>query len=99
MARPTYLFTIGHVAKRIGENLELLEQVAMNSDNIDYGEMIDVYDGSDEGQTALAERGIECLQEFLAEIRTWPGGMRAFLENEGCDADTIARIMADQPKP
>ena len=99
MARPTCLFTIGHVAKRIGENLELLEQIAMNSDNIDYGEMIAVYDGSDESQTAFTERGVESLQEFLAEVRTWPGGIRAFLEDEGCDAATIARIMADQPKP
>ena len=99
MARPTYLFTIRHVAKLIGENLELLEQVAMNSDNIDYGEMIEVYDGSDESQTAFTERGIECLQEFLADVRTWPGGIRAFLENEGCDAATIDRIMAHQPKP
>lgn len=99
MAHPTYLFTIGHIAMLIGENLELLEQVAMNSDNIDYGEMIDVYDGSDESLTAFTERGIESLQEFLAEVRTWPGGIRAFLENEGCDAATIERIMADQPKP
>ncbi len=99
MARPTYLFTIGHVAKLIGENLELLEQVAMNSDNIDYGEMIDVYDGSDEGQTAFTERGVESLQEFLADVRTWPGGIREFLEDQGCDPDVIARIMADQPKP
>ena len=99
MARPTYLFTIEHVAKRIGENLELLKQIAMNSDNIDYGEMIAVYDGSDESRKAFTERGIESLQEFLAEVRTWPGGIRAFLENEGCDADTIDRIMADQSKP
>ena len=99
MSRPTYLFTIGHVAKRIGENLELLKQIAMNSDNIDYGEMIAVYDGSDESRKAFTERGIESLQEFLAEVRTWPEGIRAFLESEGCDAATIDRIMADQPKP
>jgi len=58
-----------------------------------------LYDGSDESQTAFTERGVECLQEFVAEVRTWPGGIRAFLQNEGCDAATIDRIIADQPKP
>lgn len=99
MARPTHLFAIGHVATMIGENLELIEQIAMNSDNIDYGEMIHVHDGSEEGITAFTERGIESLQEFLADVRTWPGGIREFLEDEGCDAATIERIMADQPNP
>jgi len=99
MARTTHLYTIGHVATMIGENLELIEQIAMNSDNIDYGEMIYVQDGTEEGITAFSERGIERLQEFLADIRTWPGGIREFLEDEACDADTIDRIMADLPKP
>ncbi|WP_257785322.1 hypothetical protein [Rhizobium leguminosarum] len=39
MARPTHVYTIGYVASLIGENLELIQQVASNSDNIDYGEM------------------------------------------------------------
>ena len=98
MARPTYLFTIGHVAKRIGENLELLEQIAMNSDNIDYGEMVHVYDGTDEGSTTFTDRGIESLQEFLADVRCWEGGVRQFLLDEQCDPEKIERIMADEPK-
>ena len=98
MARPTYLFTIGHVAKRIGENLELLEQVAMNSDNIDYGEMIHAHDGSQEGITTFTDRGIESLKEFLADIRTWDGGVRQFLVDEQCDQEKIERIMTDEPK-
>lgn len=47
MARPTHVYTINYVATLIGENLELLEEIASNSDNIDYGEMIHVYDGTD----------------------------------------------------
>ena len=39
MARPTHVYTIGYVATLIGENLELIQEVASNSDNIDYGEM------------------------------------------------------------
>lgn len=97
MARQTVFFSIGHVAKKIGENFELLEQVAMNGDNIDYGEMIYVHDGS-EGITAFTERGIESLQEFLADVRSWQGGIRQFLIDQECEPDIIERIMADEPK-
>lgn len=42
MARPTHVYTIEYVATLIGENLELVQEIASNSDNIDYGEMIHV---------------------------------------------------------
>jgi hypothetical protein len=45
MGRDIYICTIDYVAKRIGENLELLEEIAANPDNIEYGEMIDVVTG------------------------------------------------------
>lgn len=57
MARPTHVYTIEYVATLIGENLALLEEIASNSDNIDYGEMIHAYDGTDEGITTFTERG------------------------------------------
>ena len=98
MARQTVFFSIGHVARKIGENLELLEQVAMNDDNIDYGEMIYVHDGSEEGIPAFTERGIENLQEFLADVRSWRGGIRRFLIDQDCEHNIIERIMADEPK-
>ncbi len=99
MARSTHLYTIKYVATMIGENLELLEEIATNSDNIDYGEMIYVDDGTDEGITAFTDRGIESVKEFLADVRTWKGGIRAFLEDSQCAPEIIERIMADQPKP
>ena len=43
MAQVTYVYSSGHVAKKIGESLELIEVVSWNSDNIDYGEMIHVH--------------------------------------------------------
>ena len=98
MARPTHVYTIEYVATLIGENLELLEEIASNSDNIDYGEMIHVYDGTDEGSTTFTDRGIESLQEFLADVRSWEGGVRQFLLDEQCDPEKIERIMADEPK-
>lgn len=97
MARP-HVYTIEYVATLIGENLELLEEIASNSDNIDYGEMIHVYDGTDEGSTTFTDRGIESLQEFLADVRSWEGGVRQFLLDEQCDPEKIERILADEPK-
>ncbi|TAT69971.1 hypothetical protein [Rhizobium ruizarguesonis] len=97
MARPAHVYTIEYVTTLIGENLELLEEIASNSDNIDYGEMIHVYNGIDEGITTFTETGIESLKEFLADIRTWDGGVRQFLADEQCDPEKIGRIMADEP--
>ena len=98
MARPTHVYTIEYVATLIGENLELLQEVASNSDNIDYGEMIHAYNGTEEGITTFTDRGIESLQEFLADVRTWEGGVRQFLIESQCDPERIERIMADVPK-
>ena len=98
MSRPTYVFSIDHVAKMIDESLELIDIVSSNSDNIDYGEMIQVYDGTDIALTTFTDRGVECLQEFLADVRTWDGGIRQFLIDEQCDPDVIERIMAHEKK-
>lgn len=76
MPRPTLVYAIEYVATLIGQNLELLREIASNSDNIDEGEMIHVDDGTEEGITTFTDRGIESLQEFLADVRTWDGGVR-----------------------
>jgi len=96
MGRVTHVVTIDEAARRIGENLELVELVSANSDNIDYGEKIWVDDGTEEGITTFTDRGIECLQELLADIRTWKGGILGFLRTEKCAPDVIERIMADE---
>jgi hypothetical protein len=97
MGRDSRIYAIGYVAEIIGENLELLEQIATNPDNIDYGEMIDVATALDSSATAFTSRGIESLQEFIADVRTWHGGIRQFLSDQDCDPDIIERIMADEP--
>ena len=96
MARITHVHTIDEVARRIGESLELIEIVSANSDNIDYGEIIWVDDGTEEGIKTFTDRGIECLQELLADIRTWEGGIREFLRHEQCDHKVIECIMANE---
>lgn len=98
MSRPTYVFSIDHVAKMIDESLELIDIVSSNSDNIDYGEMIQVYNGTDISLTTFTDRGVESLQELLADIRTWDGGIRKFLLDEHVDPDVIERIMAHEKK-
>ena len=98
MARVTHVTSMDRVAKMIGESPELIEVVSWNSDNIDYGEMIHVHDGTEQGITTFTDRGIESLQEFLADVRSWPGGIRQFLLNEQCDPAMIERIMATEQK-
>ncbi|MEM8596585.1 MAG: hypothetical protein AAGF76_08975 [Pseudomonadota bacterium] len=98
MGRDTNIYAIGYVAKMIGEHVELLEQIAANSDNIDCGEMFSVAIGPDECITAFTSRGIESLQEFIADVRTWQGGIRQFLLDDGCEPETIERIMAAEPR-
>ena len=89
MGRDTQVYAMDHVAKMINEDPELLDVITANSDNIDYGEMIYVAINTDEDITALTRRGIESLQEFIADVRTWPGGMRQFLIDEMCEPDII----------
>ncbi|MFT3972164.1 MAG: hypothetical protein QM699_01500 [Amaricoccus sp.] len=37
--------------------IQLIEVVSWNSDNIDYGEMIHIHDGTEEGITTFTDRG------------------------------------------
>jgi hypothetical protein len=50
---------MGHVAKMLGEDPDLLEAVVCNDDNLTYGSIVSVYTGTDETITALTEDGIE----------------------------------------
>jgi hypothetical protein len=92
------IYTLEAAAKLMGENMELVAEVTANSDNVDYGEIVHIHDGSENGLTGLTGRGVECVEELLADIRTQPGGIRQFLVDEHCDEDAIERIMADEAK-
>jgi hypothetical protein len=98
MARSRHIYTLKEVAAMIGENLELIEEITANSDNIAEGEMVYVRDGSEDGTTGLTENGVNDLQDLLADIRTWDGGIREFLVGEQCDPEIIERILADELK-
>ncbi|EYR77608.1 hypothetical protein P9A16_21660 [Shinella sp. 838] len=60
--------------------------------------MIRAHERSEEGITTFNDRGIESLKEFLADIRTWQGGVWQFLVDEQCGQGKIKRIMAYEPK-
>ncbi|MCB8878515.1 hypothetical protein [Acidisoma silvae] len=98
MARSRHIYTLKQVATMIGENLELLEEITANPDNISEGQIFYVSDGSEDGTTGLTEDGSNELQELLADIRTWDGGIREFLVREQCDPETTERILADELK-
>ncbi|TCP72045.1 hypothetical protein C8J31_1812 [Rhizobium sp. PP-CC-2G-626] len=98
MARSRFIYTLKEVARMIGENLELIEEITANSDNIAEGELVYVRDGSEDGTKGLTENGIDDLQALLADIRTWDGGIRQFLVDEQCDPQMIERVMADEAK-
>jgi hypothetical protein len=92
------LYTLKEVAGMIGENLELIDEVTANSDNISEGQLLYVRDGSEDGTTGLTENGVDELQNLLADIRTWDGGICQFLIDEQCDPDVVERVMADEMK-
>jgi hypothetical protein len=98
MARSRHIYTLKEIAVMLGENLELLEEITANSDNIAEDELFYVRDGSDDGTTGLTENGVNDLQDLLADIRTWDGGIREFLVGEQCDPEIIERILADELK-
>ena len=96
MGRSTQLSTLDVAARRIGAHIELVAEVTSNPDNVDDGEMLHIQDGTEDGATALTERGIECVEDLIADIRTWKGGIRQFLVDQQCDDDMIERVMADE---
>ena len=58
--------------------------------------MVHVGDGSAYGTRGLTEYDVETLQELLADLRTWDGGIRQFIIDEQCDFEMIERIMAEK---
>ncbi|MER8868011.1 hypothetical protein NKI19_30730 [Mesorhizobium sp. M0751] len=98
MATITYVFTINHVAKMLGEDPELLEAIVYNDDNLSYGSIISVYDGTDEAITALTDDGVDELRQMLAHARRSTNDWNDFLEDFVSDPDIIARIKAKSPR-
>ena len=98
MATITYVFTINHVAKMLDEDPELLEAIVSNDDNLTYGSIISVYDGTEEAITALTSDGMDELKQMLDDARRSTEEWNGFLEDFVSDPDIIERIKAYSPR-
>jgi hypothetical protein len=98
MATVTHVSTIGHVAKMLGEDIELLEAIISNDDNLTYGNIVSVYAGADETVTALTDDGIEELKDMIHDARITTQTWQEFLEHFVDEADLVARIKAKSPR-
>jgi hypothetical protein len=68
MAAPSYVFTIARLAKMLGEDEALLEEIALDMEPEDG--CLSIYDLDDDIQvTAFTPFGVECLKELLAEVK------------------------------
>lgn len=92
MATVTSVIALEWVAKQLGEDKELLEEILSNDDNLTYGSIITVHTGPDEAITALTQDGIEELRDMLADARRSPRDWECFLESFLLDPDLIARL-------
>jgi hypothetical protein len=71
MAAPSYVFTIARVAKMLGEDEALLEQIALDMEPEDG--CLSIYDINDDVQgTAFTPLGVECLKELIEIHRDQP---------------------------
>jgi len=98
MATVTYVFTINHVAKKLGEDPELLQAIVSNDDNLSYGSIISVVNGDDETITALTDDGIDELRQMLADARRSPEAWNDFLDCFVDDEELTARVKAKSPR-
>lgn len=69
MAAPSYVFTIARVAKMLGEDEALLEDIALMSMDPEDGRLT-IIDLDDEvSTTAFTPTGVENLKELLADLK------------------------------
>jgi len=94
MATITSVFTMHHVADRLGEDLELLEEIVRNDDNLSYGNIVSVYTCGDEAITALTLEGIDELRQMLAHARSSAKEWDEFLDAFVDDNEIRARVKA-----
>ena len=98
MAAITHLRTINHVAKILGEDVELLEAIICNDDNLTYGNIVKVYASPDEAISALTDDGIEELKDMIQAARISTKTWHTFLDDFVDDADLITQIKAKSPR-
>ena len=98
MAAVTHVCTIDYVARKLGEDVELLQAIISNVDNLTYGNIVSVHTGADETVAALTEDGIAELTDMIHDARITTKTWHEFLEDFVDDAELVARIKAKSPR-
>lgn len=95
MATVTQVFTVDYVARRLGEDPELLEAIIANDDNLTYGAILTVHTDTDEAILALTANGIDELKDMLRDARRTNRTWAEFLEAFVADPKIIERVKAN----
>ena len=98
MAAVTHVCSIDHVARMLGEDAQLLEPIISNDDNLTYGNIVSIYVGPDETNTALTDDGIEEVKEMIRAARITNKTWYEFLDDFVDDTDLVTRIKAKSPR-
>lgn len=98
MPTTTQVTTIAYVAKILEEDVDLLEAIIANDDNLAYGDIVTVWTGRDEANSALTDRGIQELRGMLADARRTANTWRDFLEDFVSDPEVAARNQQWKPR-
>ncbi len=99
MAVITHVRTINHVARMLGEDVELLEAIIRNNDdNLTYDNIVSVYASPDETLTALTDDGVEELRDMIQAARINTKTWHEFLDDFVDDADLVTQIKAKSPR-
>lgn len=98
MAAVTQVYALDHVARMLGEDLEMLEAIVSNDDNLSYGNIISVHTGTDQTVTVLTDHGIEELRDMLRDARRTPQDWEDFLKYFVAEPDIIARVKEKGPR-
>jgi len=92
MAKITFVVTMKRVAEILEEDLEFLQKIVANDDNLSYGNIIDIEDGSDDSNIALTSDGVEELRQMLIDARSSDEEWDIFLRDFIGDPEIIARV-------
>ena len=94
MATVTQAFTVHHVAKRLGEDPELIEAIVANDDNLTYGAIITVHTNTDtdEAILALTADGVDELKDVLESTRRSDRTWTEVLDDFVSDPQIAARV-------
>ena len=92
MAAITYVCSVAHVARLLGEDGELLEAIVSNDDNMTYGNIVSVHIDHEDCITALTDDRIQEIEDMLTWARVSKDTWHNFLEDFVDDPEIIARV-------